>query len=469
MLRLFIVFLISLPVFGQNEIKNNFVEGLVIQDLLNYPSCTLDSRDLSQDTDFISEVQELISGNIESVKSGLARMNIRIKYNPRRPSCNLKVNLTALYAAALERLGIYNESKRLYEKVLSYQGFNRDYQNTIRSRIKSLDIKISSKDLPLKTTPEKEKANPKPSPEKVEGSSEKISEQRTQIEELKNTINSQLKEIEFLSSRILELEALIKKTDDVGPGDTAYLERQTSEQNEVINNLEEANKSLLTEKASLEFKLMNLVSEMNDLKDKNESSRNFTDSETDNNKLEINDQVNLKIIELEDRLNSLSKQPPDQDSNFSYQYLLIAGILSLIAGILLGKNSSSNFSNTLKVYKPEQANEVEDPHNLSKITSLIDKILLQHPLELNENSELIYSYLDGFLSSYIDNEIASKIYRDRLLEKYFKKPIFEIEKYFRFNYSLENFDKGKAMGIEDSAGFEENEILPNLIKLINRN
>ena len=201
-----------------------------IKDVLELETCRLKGDGRLRDVRYVEDMQVKVGMStdvVEGVVTSILRQTSSSSLN-----CYLKINLTALLAQSMDRLGYYFEAVDLYEKLLTFRNLDSVFKNDIErliSRAKANQIqrqKTSDKSLSeikvdvnaINKVLEKDIS----SQQIISTLKEQISEQQSEISRLKSQASSSSNEINGLKI------TLDKALDELGR-EKIYVQKLESE------------------------------------------------------------------------------------------------------------------------------------------------------------------------------------------------------------------------------------------------
>ena len=114
-----------------------------------------------------------------------------------------------------------------------------------------------------------------------------------------------------------------------------------------------------------------------------------------------------------------------------------------------------------------KSKEIKEISDFEDLEIALDSLLLLKDFEFNENGNFLFGYINGVVEDFTDNSIAASLEKDKLLERYFKQPLINVEKYFRFNSNIKIYEKALLAGKEDAQSFKNDNKLIKIEDYLN--
>lgn len=436
--------------------------------ILSFQACRLRGNESNKDINFIENLKLQTSMDKSMIEDVVSSITLRSSSNDL--NCYLRINLTVLLAQSLDRLGYYFEAVDLYNKILTYNGLDNDFKkniNRLASQAKSKQIAKQQKfkkpipdiKINLSKQDKSDEIQERANKETIDKLAKKIIKLQSNIDNLKTDAASKNKEI------ILLKESLNKVLDNF------------SEQEYYIKELERdlIDYELSDPKTNKDKVFQKISDQLIFFEDQNSSlasSNKDMQKSIDNLKMQILD-LRKQIDDLDSELskvgdsNNLSQSNSNELTPFYVVIALLVGALFSIfykndGTLKNGKDSSRN-----KYYIDSK--KIKEISDFKELEIALDSILLQKNFEFNENGNFLFGYINGIVESFTNNSIAASLEKDKLIERYFKRPLIDVEKYFRFNSNIKIYEMALLSGKKDAQVFTDENKLNELEDYLNKN
>jgi hypothetical protein len=428
--------------------------------VLNFQTCRLRGNESNKDINFIENLKLKTSMNTAMIEDVVSSITIRASSNSL--NCYLRVNLTVLLAQSLDRLGYYFEAVDLYNKILTYKGLDNDFkmsinrlisqakskkilkQQTYQQSIPEPKIKLAQQDISRET---QEKVN-----------NEKINKLTKKITTLENEITNFNIKAASSNNEITELNNSFNKALDDFAEQELYIKELGSdlldyELSDPGDNKDKIYKQISDQLILFENQNSYLSSSNKELQKSN-----------DNLQKQILD-IRKQIDDIETKLNKIG------DSNKTLQsssnkllpfYIIIAFLLGTLLSVIYKNDITLKIKQAMNRKDKVKSKEIKEISDFEDLEIALDSLLLLKDFEFNENGNFLFGYINGVVEDFTDNSIAASLEKDKLLERYFKQPLINVEKYFRFNSNIKIYEKALLAGKEDAQSFKNDN---NLIKI----
>jgi len=434
--------------------------------ILNLKTCRLRGNENSRDVDLIEDLKSQASlnkGMIEEVVIYITQETSSSSLN-----CYLRVNLTVLLAQSMDRLGYYFEAVDLYEKLLTYKGFDNKFKKNIDrliSQAKSKQISKQRKSKPPLTDIQIELTKQDKRLERVEKpNNEAINKLAEQIIALENEITNLKSEAASSNAEMNALKISSNKALDESAKQESYIKELERDLLDYELSDPNANKDKI---------FQNLSDQLVFFEDQNAFL-----SSSNKELQESNDSLQKEIFGLKKQIEAIERQfdkiaVNNNSSQNSTQGLpLLYIVIAFLIGALLSKfyknDSSSNKKHAWDHSENRKSKEIKEISNFEDLEIALDSLLLLKDFEFDKNGNFLFGYINGLVEGFTDDSIAASLEKDKLLERYFECTLVEIEKYFRFNSVLQIYETAVAAGKTDAQFFKDNSRLPKLEDYLNQ-
>lgn len=467
-LKFFLWIFFSVSINAELNTKSEYFQTK-LKDVLELETCRLSGNERSRDVSFVEDMRAKV-GMSEDVVEGVVTSILR-RTSSSNLNCYLKINLTALLAQSMDRLGHYYEAVDLYEKLLTYRNLDSAFKNNINrliSRAKSKQIERQrSSDNSLSEIKVEVSATNEAAPE-IDSASEliittlkeQISEQQSEISRLKSQASSASNEMNALKITLdkalddLERERLyVQKLErelleyEISDPDFENTDKVVQELYDQLTFYEDQNSFLANSNKELEEQIEKLEKDI----------------------FGVNKQIEVVERQLERLTTNNSAQGGFQ--GITLLYLFIAFIIGAIISRFYNQETAVNQSQQAgEDHEAEEPKEISDISDFEDLEVALDSLLLLEDFGFNDKGNFLFGYIAGLIEASTDDPITASLERDKLLERYFDLKLVEIEKYFRFNSSIDVYESALEAGTKDAASFEEDDELPMLedyLKILN--
>jgi len=438
-----------------------FADRSTLEKLIDKPTCSIkESRLRESNIKFIDRLQRKIINGDAQLDAAINEIEKKVASDSY--DCYVQLNMTSLYAQALDTKEAYGTSWQLYRKVLSFDIKDTRYRQQITEKAAVARQKYQQQVNPSSAVSSmielKNPSSDEPS-QAMRALALTISQLEKEIEELyeqaedyQNNSNQSMEQ----SDRIIEVEQLLKNHQDQISMqrieiESLMLELELSEARMIEHTAAASTSSdqinfetlfdetveLTEQRDVLSLELKKAKPLIQNLEKENYALRQ---------QLEILDKQLDKLIAR----NSPTQGGEEDSDSDSIPWLIVIAVMLGFFGLTYFTGNSRK-----PVVIDSTANE------FSTLRLKILEMLGAKKINTNDLGDFIYSYLGELLDCFSDDEFAIDLEKDELLESLFDKELSELKKYYKFHASKQ-MDKGQRKGRKDAASFKKDQSLPGL-------